>query len=137
MAFQKAGLTTALPFLLNPATLGIAVIGVAGWGLYNLLQDDEEKDALASKQDNKPPIKRSPQPEVAPQVEMAASIDTAPLGELSQDATSKNLADPEAERRELVRQAMSELGKRSAAARAKKKTEAAVRSASASDAESE
>jgi len=137
MAFQKAGLTTALPFLLNSATLGIAALGVAGWGLYNLLQDDENKEALALRQDNKPPIKRAPQPEEAPQVDMAASTDIAPVGELSHDATSESFAEPEAERRELVRQAMSELGKRSAAARAKKKTEAVEHSADGEDAGSE
>jgi hypothetical protein len=42
MTIQKAGIGAAIPLLLNPAALGVVAIGAIGWGLFNLLRDEED-----------------------------------------------------------------------------------------------
>jgi hypothetical protein len=118
---NTAKLGAILPALLNPAT---AVIGV-GLGLLWLLSsdDDEETDAQAD----------VPTVGVAlPDGNKVAATDLTkprPTVENRPDTVALELCDAapaaisEAVQKEMIRKTMSELGKRSAAARAKKKTD--------------
>ncbi|AGI68143.1 hypothetical protein OAN307_c25460 [Octadecabacter antarcticus 307] len=112
---NTAKLGFLLPAILNPATAAVVGIGI---GLLWLLSDDDDKEATV---DNMP-IKR-----IKPAVRTAAQ----PLPTLQKLPTDIELvvADtapaeiPELDQKEVIRSAMSELGKLSAAARAKKKAE--------------
>jgi hypothetical protein len=103
-----------LPVLLNPATA--AVVGI-GLGLLWLLRDDEEEATVDAAPINraKPTARtdaqRVPAVEVLPDKIVPEAREAVPAGTL------------EAAQKEIIRTAMSELGKRSAAARAIKKAE--------------
>jgi hypothetical protein len=103
-----------LPVLLNPATA--AVVGI-GLGLLWLLRDDEEEATVDAAPINraKPTARtdaqRVPAVEVLPDKIVPEAREAVPAGTL------------EAAQKEMIRTAMSELGKRSAAARAIKKAE--------------
>ena len=111
---DTAKLGLALPALLNPAT--VAVVGL-GFGLLWLLRDDDDEATVEPVM-----IKLLPQP-------VPAAVKPVATVELDTDESQgvANQAAPapisEAEQKEIIRNAMSELGKRSAAARAKKKAE--------------
>ncbi len=129
MTVQKAGVAAALPFLLNPATVGVVAIGAVGWGLYKILCDEDEVEETenAAVVISKPKeIMRTPAREatkVVPGELQVCSQSAAPVHtslELEGDLEIREEAHA-AERKEIVRQAMSELGKRSAAARARRK----------------
>lgn len=103
---EAAKLGLALPALLNPATA--AVVGL-GLGLLWLLRDDEDEATVEPVT-----IKRRSQP-------VPAAVKPLPTVELDADESQgvANQAAPapisEAEQKEIIRNAMSELGKRSAA----------------------
>lgn len=105
-----------LPVVLNPAT---AVIGIAALaiGVYRLLPDDDEEETVVT------PEEESGTEHVAlaikrplPTVELDDGVDV-PIVDQAAFAPL-----PEVDQEEIIRSAMSELGKRSAAARAKKKS---------------
>lgn len=96
---QNPGIGLLVPALLNPA-IGAAIgIGFVGFGLYKLLTDED----LEERDDN------------APQ---------EPTDETVTPSDGDVETDLELRKEEMIRQAMSELGKRSATARAKKKDDA-------------
>lgn len=108
-----------LPVLLNPAT---AVIGV-GLGLMWLLSADDDEETAAQ-------VDVATTGAILPDGKEVAATDlTEPLPALENQthtvATEPYETAPtaisEAEQKEMIRKTMSELGKRSAAARAKKK----------------
>jgi len=125
---SHAKLGLILPAVLNPATAAVLGIGLIAVGLYRMLPDDDE-DANASTVPS-----NGPQPAVLtvkaqlPEIDQS---DVVPLRQPSNDAQTTAETDPktapastsEADQRETIRMAMSELGKRSAAARAKKKAQ--------------
>ena len=132
MTVQKAGVAAALPFLLNPATVGVVAIGAVGWGLFKILRDEDEKEEVESVE---AVIVEPKAIRTAPEVEaMKAKPDDLPAGSqpsASLQAGPEEESDPEAceeaaeaAQSEILRQAMSELGKRSAAARARRKAAA-------------
>ncbi|NRB19009.1 MAG: hypothetical protein HRU33_15950 [Rhodobacteraceae bacterium] len=131
MNIQKAGIGAALPLLLNPATLGFVALGAVGWGIYNLLRDDEDDGCdVPSNTVQKLPAKTrvakagATQPS---QVSAQAAVQLEAPVKVSDEAEARLKSDEtadDAERSLIIRQAMSELGKRSAAARAKRKAAA-------------
>jgi len=125
---SHAKLGLILPAVLNPATAALLGIGLIVVGLYRMLPDDDE-DANASTVPS-----NGPQPAVLTvkaQLPAVDKSDVVPLRQPSNDAqTTADTAletapasTPEANQSETIRKAMSELGKRSAAARAKKKAQ--------------
>ena len=110
---NTAKLGLLLPVVLNPVT---AVVGV-GFGLLWLFRDDEDEAAVEPV-----PIKR-------PQLTVGTVVEPLPAIELDVDAVvpvankAAPAPIPEADQKEMIRNAMSELGKRSAASRARKKAE--------------
>lgn len=112
MTIQKTSIGAALPLLLNPATLCVVAIGALGWKIYNQLLEDEEDDSPAV-------------PTLQTNSQATAQLETATKAseEVETCPNSDERADDE-ERNQIIRQAMSELGKRSAAARAKRKAAA-------------
>ncbi|GAA6178584.1 hypothetical protein NBRC116594_00220 [Shimia sp. NS0008-38b] len=127
MTIQKTGAAAALPFLINPATVGLVAIGAVGWGLFKLLGDDEETNGdegltLDEQQRSKKHLEADEA--VAVYEEACVEESGEPPIDLSSDDSGARPTDDsanEARQAEIVRQAMSELGKRSAAARARRK----------------
>ncbi len=123
---KTAGLGLLLPAALSPALAAALGIGIIGFGIYRLLGDDEEcqnfgglpelsptvastfDDTDSFGSDGVPTVSMAQGPQDDPQV-----ADPEPLGVDQDDAKQK-----------MIREAMSELGKRSAAARARKKLQA-------------
>jgi hypothetical protein len=103
---------------LNPTTAAVLAVGAIGYGLFKLLRDDDESEGLVEANGSEP--QNEPLPKVDSTVEPRRAITDDNKEEVSK---TSNELEPEVERRELIRQAMSELGKRSAAARAKKKAD--------------
>lgn len=97
---NTAKLGFLLPVVLNPAS--VAIVGV-GLGLLWMLRDDEEEASVD--------VKRVPAVENLPNEIVPKARTVVPDGTLA------------AAQKEIIRSAMSELGKRSAAARAKKKSD--------------
>ena len=105
-----------LPAIINPATA--AVVGI-GLGFLWLFRDDEQ-DAT----DDAVPIKL-PSSAVTPVVQPVRAVDPRPCEPTLEAYDAEIVPIPEANQKEAIRSAMSELGKRSAMARAKKKAERA------------
>ena len=111
---HNAKLELMLPAILNPATA--AVVGI-GLGLLWLLRDDEQEATVDTA-----PIKRA-KPTAKTDAQQLPAVETLP-GEIVPEASATVPAGTlEAAQKEMIRTAMSELGKRSAAARAIKKAE--------------
>lgn len=129
MTIQKAGIGAAIPLLLNPAALGVVAIGAVGWGLFNLLRDEEdgceEPSDIAQKPLAKPEVVKAETKGTAPEGSQTTTQEAA--CDISDEEEPQSISDEcaeETERKLMIRQAMSELGKRSAAARAKRKAAA-------------
>jgi hypothetical protein len=131
MTIQKAGIGAAIPLLFNPGALGVVAIGAVGWGLFKLLRDDEE-DGCNEPSDTvqEPPAKTQVATIAAYRTTLVDSQKTTQLetvlnpNEEAETPSKSGECDEDAERSLMIRQAMSELGKRSAAARAKRKAAA-------------
>lgn len=134
-----------LPFITNPVTLAIVGIGAVGITVYGILSDDKKEQSNEHKpSDTVPngsksfpkPFKRSystapdtvrkpletVETTVTQTVKSTAEEPFATDGNGESHDTSEepSLLSEEKDKKEMIRQAMSELGKRSAAARAKK-----------------
>jgi hypothetical protein len=105
---HNAKLGLILPAILNPATA--AVVGI-GLGLLWLLRDDEQEATVDDM-----PIKL-PSSAVTAVEQPVLAVDQRP------SEPAPEAYDPEVDQKEAIRATMSELGKRSAMARAKKKAE--------------
>lgn len=110
---QKAGIVALAPSALIPTLGPFICIGLVGAALFKLLKDDDLDSELVNDE------KRSAGGQ------KALSIDSSSTRRLeeSADAIDSNQslqAASDMEKQEMIRQAMSELGKRSGAARAKK-----------------
>ena len=110
---NTAKLGFLLPAILNPATAAVVGIGI---GLFWLLPDDDQDEQKATVSDV--PTKR-----IKPAVRTAAQPFPAVENIKLVVADAALATIPELDQKEVIRTAMSELGKRSAAARAKKKAE--------------
>ena len=117
---NNAKLGVLLPAILNPAVAAALGIGIIAVGLYRLLPDDAEEATVDAVPRNDPemaiPVAKQPVPTV--EVDEVQRVDGTSNGSLQTDDAVR-----EADQSEIIRKAMSELGKRSAAARAKKKAE--------------
>jgi len=118
---NNAKLGLLLPAILNPAVAAALGIGVLAVGLYRLLPDSDEDATVEGVPSDCPkvaiPAVRHPVPTV--EVNEVQQVDV-PSNEPLQTVP---VATDEADQAEMIRKAMSELGKRSAAARARKKAE--------------
>ncbi len=137
-------LGSLLPILGNPAALAAIGIGAAGWVIYSLITEDEEEN---SDNTSKNGLSNGSEPfdepyeaiyetvtDTVPE-RLNAVVSTVPAticstvdeplqkrpGSNETQAPSPNDYDEEQAKKEMIRQTMSELGKRSAAARAKRK----------------
>tara|TARA_R110000824_G_scaffold199432_3_gene383375 strand:+ start:204 stop:638 length:435 start_codon:yes stop_codon:yes gene_type:complete len=136
----KTVLGGLLPFITNPATLAIIGIGAVGLTVYDILTDKKEDKGNGSEprnngseplieplSDNLAEVAGTVLPTLETDCSIAISAvhstDKEPLPAVDTDRQEGELETPntEAEKKELIRRAMSELGKRSAAVRAKKK----------------
>ena len=128
-----------LPLLANPVALAVVGVGAVALTIYSMLPDDDVDKDNGS---NTVPNGCEPLPE---RLDYAPSTVPVTVGEpletvaptvssTDEEALEKNITNvggqpkdpgeavsPEISKKELIRQAMSELGKRSAAARANKK----------------
>jgi hypothetical protein len=111
---HNAKLGLMLPAILNPATA--AVVGI-GLGLLWLLRDDEQEATV-----DDVPIKL-PSSAVTAVVQPVRAVDQRPSGPALEAYDAQIVPNPEVNQKEAIRSAMSELGKCSAMARAKKKAE--------------
>ena len=118
---NNAKLGLLLPAILNPAVAAALGIGIVAVGLYRLLPDGDEEETVEDVS--------SDGPEKAV-LDARQPVPTADINEVQRvEVASKEplqtvpAATDEADESEIIRKAMSELGKRSAAARAKKKVE--------------
>jgi len=116
--------TTGLAFMLR-AALNPAVAAAIGIGIYRLLGDDDEN--------REPEELPKPSPSVASTVEDLISDNSQPTPTVSLERNQQDVpqladlhqqdVDRDDVKKKILREAMSELGKRSAAARARKKAE--------------
>jgi hypothetical protein len=128
---NHAKLGFILPAVLNPATAAVVGIGLIALGLYRLLDDDEEEATVDAAPINGPEQAVLTVETRLPAVELSGiqpvyepSNDAQqPAGTVPETLETPPAAISEADQSEMIRKAMSELGKRSAAARAKKKAE--------------
>lgn len=135
---KKILLGAVLPFLTNPVVLAVVGIGAAGYALYDIFSDKEgtkenpDQSLIGDERFNEPfhtvqttvdETVRHPfddpfitvENTLVPPLPTAGS--TVTLTDDDTVAGPDNTVDEEAVKKELIRQAMSELGKRSAAAR--------------------
>jgi hypothetical protein len=130
---HTAKLALLLPTVLNPATVAVAVVGIGliAVGLLRWLGDDEEEPTVVAVQLSAPKSAVGTVVEPLPAVELSEdkrvyepyndameAVETAP-----ETLATPRAAITEAEQSEMIRKAMSELGKRSAVARAEKKAQ--------------
>jgi hypothetical protein len=128
MNTKTTGLAFMLPAALNPAVAAAIGIGLVGIGIYRLLGDDDEN--------REPEELPKPSPSVASTgadliSDNSQSTPTVSLERNQQDGPQladlhQQDVDRDDVKKKIIREAMSELGKRSAAARARKKTEASA-----------
>jgi hypothetical protein len=126
MNTKTTGLAFMLPAALNPAVAAAIGIGLVGIGIYRLLGDDDEK--------REPEELPKPSPSVASTVvdlisDNTQSTPTVCLERNQQDGPQladlhQRDVDRDDVKKKIICEAMSELGKRSAAARARKKADA-------------
>ena len=117
---NNAKLGLLLPAILNPAVAAALGIGVLAVGLYRLLPDDDDDATVEDVPSDGTKTAISVAKLVLPTVEVneVQRVDV-PSSEPLQTAEVAR----ESKQSEMIRKAMSELGKRSAVARAKKKHE--------------
>lgn len=123
-----AKLGLILPAVLNPATAAVLGIGLIAVGLYRMLPDDDEGATASALPSNGPqPVATTAKPQL-PAVDKSDVV--RPRQPSNDEKTTVDVdfelalaSPPEADQRETIRKAMSALGKRSAAARAKKKAQ--------------
>lgn len=139
----KSLLPGLAPLLANPTTLTVLGIGAAGWVILKWLFEDDEDDSEPTPPNGSEPslepleaglstvenplgVRDAPPlravepgggPEVGQPLEEAPDTLGEPLATLGRE-------EGDMDKSELIRQAMSELGKRSAAARARRKQDA-------------
>jgi len=139
---KKALLGGLLPLLTNPGTMIIAGAGILGWTVYEILSGKGEKNnGSDTVPDGSEPcheplgndelavegtvIEQFETPEWAVEKTVTSSVKEPHFTTVSDDINEgpfkSDVISKEDAKKEMIRQAMSELGKRSAVARAKKK----------------
>lgn len=118
---NNAKLGLFLPAILNPAVAAALGIGVLAVGLYRLLPDDNEDHNVEDVPSDGTKTAISVAKLALPTLEVneAQQVDV----QSNEPLQTVPVATDEADQSEMIRKAMSELGKRSAAARAMKKAE--------------
>lgn len=139
----KTILSSLLPFMTNPATIALVGAGAVALTVYSMFSDDEEAQdngtktvpngakrlpaPLPRRNPTAPTTVRKPLEAVEATVSKTAEPTVreplpVTVGEASPHEPEQGIRpNSEDENKEMIRQAMSELGKRSAAARARKK----------------
>ncbi len=132
----RTSLGVMAPALLNPGAAAIIAVGLIGYGLIKLFGEDEEDEDHTEVNSSISPQKRTSavaptvdmplensleQPSVVPDtlLEPVPEAASEPLDAVRQETELSQEVD--ASRQDMIRQYMSELGKRSAAARAAKR----------------
>jgi len=140
---KKALLGVVLPFISNPVVLAAVGIGAVGYTVYDLLsnKNEEQDNGSDAVTDGSEPFDEPLDAEASTATEtiyldwgtveataeetdkssVEESYISRAFGSLDDAPQQDNAVSDEAFKKEMIRQAMSELGKRSAAARAKKK----------------
>ena len=141
---MKSILGGLAPLASNPVTLTVIGVGAAAWAIANIFDEDKKDDDNGS---NAPPSRNEPfnqplngnrltvqsarpepfnldkidggEPFESPETGIQNSKHEQPHHELEHNNTTL-LVDEEAAKKEMIRKTMSELGKRSGAARRKK-----------------
>lgn len=126
---KTTGLGLLLPAALNPAVAAAIGIGIVGFGIYRLLGDDDEKLEAVVLPEPLPSVAST----VAGVISDTSKLErTVCLEQSKQDGAQRADLDQQDVggddvKKKMIREAMSELGKRSAAARARKKAETKAR----------
>ena len=115
---KKLLLGAALPFLSNPVILAVVGVGAAGYVLYDIFC---EKKDTEDNPDQPYVNKRLDQPLNTVQTTVNQTVHEPWNDPLATVEDTVSLTDEAAIKKEIIRQAMSELGKRSAAKRRLKK----------------
>jgi hypothetical protein len=132
---KKALLGGLLPFITNPVALTIIGIGAAGYALYDISSEEDEQKAKGPyTTSNAPEPSNEPFTTVIPTVNNTVCLPLEAVEPTVEDTVTSTAEEPlehdymdiqtseEKRKKEVIRQAMSELGKRSAAARKAKHT---------------
>lgn len=139
----KTVLGSLLPFITNPATLAIIGIGAVGLTLYEILTEKKGGQGNGSEPQNngselliepiadgsaaaaatvpKPMKITIPTVATTPLSTVEVPLETDIANDGGYSTEQDDTVGPDFSKKELIRQAMSELGKRSAAARANKR----------------
>jgi hypothetical protein len=113
---KTAKLGLLMPALLNPVTLAAVGVGV---GLMWLLRDEDEETIEEA------PTKRLPRPSQAV-AQPLLTVEVLQRDAEPMESEAAHLETAEVNQKEIIRSAMSGLGKRSATARAQKKAQTEV-----------
>ena len=128
-ASKQPGLLMTLTSLINPTTMVVGAVGLLAYHLFNNNKEDENPATVKPQQNRAP--ERYSQPLPQPLTNRPETVEVTveePLESTahepfqSPEPTAQPLTDDQL-KAEMIRQTMSELGKRSAAARAKKAEE--------------
>lgn len=122
---KTTGLAFMLPAALNPAVAAAIGIGLVGFGIYRLLGDDDENCESEKLPEPKPSVASTVADLIS---DNSQSTHTVCLKRNQQDGPQlidfhQQDVDWDDVKKKMIREAMSELGKRSAAARARKKAD--------------
>lgn len=129
----RAGAPALFPALLSPGTATVLAIGLVGLGLFKLLSDDEEAEAQPSSNRSRAQQTQLAAVDKTTVARLAPDLASDPVRKDPRQAVAEELPETpaetslgrkaacDAEQQETIRRYMSELGKRSAAARARKK----------------
>ena len=115
---NNAKLGLLLPAILNPAVAAALGIGIVAVGLYRLLPDDGEDATVEGLPSDGSKVAVPIAKQSVPTVELN-EVQRVYVPSIEPLQTADAAIEPD--QSEMIRKAMSELGKRSAAARAKKK----------------
>ena len=126
MNTKTTGLAFMLPAALNPAVAAAIGIGLVGIGIYRLLGDDDEKREPEELPKTSPSVASTVADLISDNTQSTSTVclernqqDGPQLADLNQQDVDRDDV-----KKKIIREAMSELGKRSAAARARKKADA-------------
>ena len=118
-----------IPFITSPVGLAVVGVGALGYTLYNIFTDEEKEEEQENSEDTVPngsepydephyeDYLTAPKAVEEPWKAIQATVDDTVI--LAVEEPNTKLSDEEF-KKEMIRQTMSELGKRSAAARRKK-----------------
>jgi hypothetical protein len=128
MNTKTTGLALMLPAALNPAVAAAIGIGLVGFGIYRLLGDGDDNRTSEGLLEPSQAVASTVEDLISGGSHSARTVCLEQgLQDYPEDADlDRQDVDRDHVKKKMIREAMSELGKRSAAARARKKTEASA-----------